>query len=737
MIRRNTARLLALGLFLSLLVALPGRARADGELDPSFATEGVLRADLGDPADAVGDVAIAPGGRIIVLGDVSGIAGRDLVLAAFTPAGVPVASFGENGRVVADFGGDERADALAIDANGSIVAVGTRTKDGVAELVLLRYDADGKLDQSFNGNGRRVLSFTDGAQNASGGVAFDLVGRIVVGGTRTGAAGSVFAVARLLPSGALDTTFNASGKRFVDFGVENRTNAFGAAVAVQDDGKIVIAGTRVGAGGTDFAVARLLADGSFDASFDGTGKTAIDFGGLDTASAVALRPAGGIAIAGVRETTGGDDVAVVVLRDDGQEDPSFKGNGKATTDLGADDAARAIVAQPDGKLVAVGERMGPNGRDFAVVRYNVDGSLDAALDEDGKLRVDLASGSEDAGAGVALQADGRIVVAGTSAIGNERDLGIVRLLSPSGVSAGVLEIPANGTHQSGVGLISGWLCSAPSVSVRLDGGPLIDTSYGTGRADTQGACGDSNNGFGLLFNWGLLGDGPHVIRAFAGGTQFARAVFHVQTLGTPFLRGASGKYTLPGFPNAGGSVDVTWAEALQRFVISGRVAGTSAAGAPRTMVANAVTTAVPPATSAAVAGVLENPVPGSFQSGVGLISGWICNASSVLVRIDNRPPVRAAYGTNRSDTQGVCGDSNNGFGLLFNWGLLGDGPHTIDVRADGMPIGTATFTVTTLGTSFLRGAAGSYTLPDFPAAGSSVDVSWDEGQQGFVIVGRD
>jgi hypothetical protein len=271
------------------------------------------------------------------------------------------------------------------------------------------------------------------------------------------------------------------------------------------------------------------------------------------------------------------------------------------------------------------------------------------------------------------------------------------------------------------------------VSVRIDGQPLIQTSYGTGRADTQGVCGDANNGFGLLFNWGLLGDGPHVIRAFAGGTQFARAVFHVQTLGTPFLRGASGTFTLPGFPNAGNSVDVAWAEALQRFVISRRAATTSSAAGSHAM----ATTEVPPATSAAVAGMLENPVPGSFQSGVGVVSGWVCNASSVLVRIDNRPPVRAAYGTNRSDTQGVCGDTNNGFGLLFNWGLLGDGPHTIEVRADGMPIGTATFTVTTLGTSFLRGAQGSYTLPDFPAAGSSVDVAWDEGQQGLVIVGRD
>jgi uncharacterized delta-60 repeat protein len=419
-----------------------------------------------------------------------------------------------------------------------------------------------------------------------------------------------------------------------------------------------------------------------------------------------------------------------VLREDGQADTGFKGNGKATTDFGADEAAYAIAAQPDGKIVAVGERAAPTGLDFAVARYLPDGSLDSTLDGDGKLRVELTSG-EDVATGVALQNDGRVVVAGTTSAGGTSDLGVTRLLSTSSLPQGVLEIPAPGSHQSGIGLISGWLCSAPSVSVRIDGQPLATTAYGTTRADTRQICGDTDNGFGLLFNWALLGDGPHVIRAFADGRQFASAVFDVQTLGTQFLRGASGTFTLPGFPQQASAVDLEWAEGLQRFVIRKLTGGTSAA------------TAAPPAASeqravnATGGGMLENPGPGSFQSGIGLISGWICNAGNVQIRIDNRPPVSAAYGTNRADTQSVCGDTNNGFGLLFNWALLGDGPHSIEVRADGVLVGTASFSVTTLGTAFLRGASGWYTLGDFPENGRSVDVSWDEGQQGFVIVGVD
>ena len=712
-------------LTLAILAFSLGSAFADGEPDMSFATDGIAVADLGSRVDQVAGVQVAPGGRIVVAGDTQTDTSRDLVVAAFTAVGAPDVTFAGTGRVLADFGGDETASALAIDRDGSIVAVGTRSKDGLLEVVLVRYRANGTLDSSFNGNGRRVLSFTDGADNLGQSVAFDLAGRIVVAGTRTTATGSVFAVARLLPDGSLDTTFNNSGKRFIDFGLTNGTNAFGQAVAVQDDGKIVIAGTRVGAKGSDFALARLNPDGTFDLGFDSSGKTSIDFGATDEIHALAIAPDGRIAVAGTRANTGGSDFAVAVLRSDGQADTDFKGNGKATTDFGADEVARAIVVQADGRIVVAGQRQGTTGNDFAVARYDMDGSLDPTLDGDGKVRVDLRGDSADSASGVALQADGKIVVAGNTTAQNDVDLGIVRLSSNPGTPVGVLENPSPGSRESGIGVISGWLCAAPSVGVRIDGQPLVTTAYGTTRGDTKAACGDTNNGFGLLFNWSLLGDGPHVIRGFAQGKQFATAVFDVQTLGTTFLHDASGTFTINGFPNAASSIDLTWAEPLQGFVIKRFAAVKAAAVPPQTPIT---------AAGGAIPGVLENPAPDSFQSGIGLISGWTCAASAVQIRIDNRPAVAAAYGTSRGDTLGVCGDTNNGFGLLFNWSLLGDGAHTIEARADGRLIGTASFTVTKLGATFLSGASGKYTLPDFPQGGRSVDVEWAEGQQKFVIV---
>lgn len=100
---------------------------------------------------------------------------------------------------------------------------------------------------------------------------------------------------------------------------------------------------------------------------------------------------------------------------------------------------------------------------------------------------------------------------------------------------------------------------------------------------------------------------------------------------------------------------------------------------------------------------------------------------------DDAATFQAAYGTSREDTRSVCGDANNGFGLLFNWNLLGSGTHTVHALADGIEFGRATFTVTTLGTDFLRGAGGRHRLLDFPQAGTDVIVRWQESTQNFVI----
>ncbi len=130
-------------------------------------------------------------------------------------------------------------------------------------------------------------------------------------------------------------------------------------------------------------------------------------------------------------------------------------------------------------------------------------------------------------------------------------------------------------------------------------------------------------------------------------------------------------------------------------------------------------------------GQLENPQPNSWVSGLGIITGWICSASSLTLNIDGVVhPI--PYGSSRIDTIPACGDENNGFGFPINWNVLGDGPHTIIVFADNIEAGRATVTVTTLGQEFLTGAEGTFTLK---FSGMDVVIEWVESLQNFLITG--
>lgn len=141
-----------------------------------------------------------------------------------------------------------------------------------------------------------------------------------------------------------------------------------------------------------------------------------------------------------------------------------------------------------------------------------------------------------------------------------------------------------------------------------------------------------------------------------------------------------------------------------------------------------------------IVGTLENPAPDSYQSGIGVISGWLCEPGQVEITITDprdgwTTTQKAAHGTSRGDTQGVCGDTDNGFGLTFNWNLLGDGEYEVVATVDGVEFGRAVATVTTLGVETLRGADGQgYVLYGFSRHGLTVEIEWSEALQNFVIV---
>ena len=138
----------------------------------------------------------------------------------------------------------------------------------------------------------------------------------------------------------------------------------------------------------------------------------------------------------------------------------------------------------------------------------------------------------------------------------------------------------------------------------------------------------------------------------------------------------------------------------------------------------------------AATSALEIPQPDSTQSGIGVVSGWHCNAGKIEVAFDGGPRILAAYGTTREDTRGVCGDANNGFSLLWAYGLLGAGPHQVVAYADGVEFGRSTFIVSDLANKgFLEGKTSQARVYGFPAPEHDIVLRWEEANQNYVIVG--
>ena len=133
-------------------------------------------------------------------------------------------------------------------------------------------------------------------------------------------------------------------------------------------------------------------------------------------------------------------------------------------------------------------------------------------------------------------------------------------------------------------------------------------------------------------------------------------------------------------------------------------------------------------------GALENPSQGSNTSGIYMFSGWACDAELIEIVINGGSGLKAAYGTSRGDTRGICGDSDNGFGLLFNMANLGTGQHTALAFADGLEIGRSTFSVKTMTSGeFLGGAEAETVVKNFPSSGQEAVLTWVESAQNFLI----
>jgi len=330
------------------------------------------------------------------------------------------ATFGTGGKVITDIGVFERPADIATQADGKIVVAATRPGEAAgsnSNMALIRYNVDGSLDAGFGTNGVVFIDF-NGQEDGASAVAIQADGKIVIAGDSAvlNQAGQ-FAVARVNADGSLDGSFGTGGVVLTPFG-----NAFHVAdITIQQDGRIVVAGSASSTGLLDIALLRYNTDGSLDLSFGSGGKVTTDFGGQEEATGVALQADGRIVVSGTvlpSLTSFNFDFAVVRYNVDGSLDSSFGTNGSVITDIagGIDQAGAGVVVQSDGKIVVGGTTntlVPAVSQNLALVRYNADGSLDAAFGTNGIAVVDF-NGTFETGTSLARQADDKIVLGGTA-----------------------------------------------------------------------------------------------------------------------------------------------------------------------------------------------------------------------------------------------------------------------------------------------------------------------------------
>ena len=440
----------------------PGAA---GDLDLSFGVQGRNLVTIStNPVIAIHnnttDIVVQPDGKILVSGyayfGVSPTSGDDFVVLRFNPDGSRDASFANNGIFLYDFqGGSDELRGIALQPDGKIVAAGevqfnpTQPNPNTA-FAVIRLNPNGTFDSTFGTNGLVITDFLASLDQATE-VAIQPDGKILASGwstrSNTNVAGAYdFALARYNPNGTLDASFGTNGVVFTDF---LGSNDLAQTSVLQPDGKIVLAGWVYvnNVSQYDFGLARYNPDGTLDATFGAGGKVVTPIGNnlSELVRGMSLAPDGKLVVAGdlynptSGNVQGNSDLVAVRYNSNGSLDATFDGDGKfifARTLGDRNESGGDVVVQPDGKILLTGSshlrpESVPGGTvshtEMLTIRLNVNGSLDQSFGANGIVETDFGivtpppdqrPRTGDSGEAIALQPDGKIVVAGEAFLGN-------------------------------------------------------------------------------------------------------------------------------------------------------------------------------------------------------------------------------------------------------------------------------------------------------------------------------
>ncbi len=419
----------------------------DGDLDPTFGTDGKVLTDFDHSTDIANAVVVQADGKLVVVGTTyqdNDFSDEDFAVARYNPDGTLDKTFGVGGKVQTDFPGLAAvASSVVVQPDGKIVVAGGAFPlfTFAGDFKVARYNSNGSLDTSFGDGGIVTTTFPEGSYAFD--VALQADGKIIAAGTvfvdfnPGDSSNTDFALARYNLDGTPDATFGNGGQVSTDFlGLED--DAF--SVLIQPDGKIVAVGSANDpATFYDFAAVRYLSNGTLDTTFGMAGKVHTDFGdqNFDRARSAALQPDGRIVAAGfaISQNGGVQNFAVARYDSNGVLDTSFGTDGMTQIDFGSCcQSANKVLLQSNNEIVVVGY---PNSEssdsDFLLARLTSDGSLDPSFGAGGKVRTsfgDLNGGAN----GAVLQPDGKIVAVGFQATGLElfADFALARYLNGEG-----------------------------------------------------------------------------------------------------------------------------------------------------------------------------------------------------------------------------------------------------------------------------------------------------------------
>ncbi|GAB6139596.1 hypothetical protein JCM14076_03250 [Methylosoma difficile] len=389
---------------------------------PRFISTQKVTTAIGKTEDHGAAVALQTDGKIVVAGYSNQAdffsTQYDFAVVRYNANGSLDSSFSGDGKVTTDSGflGDDSATEVVIQSDGKILVVGTGNPSASysKDIFLVRYNSNGSLDTSFSGDGK-VTTDLGSVFDYGGAIHLQTDGKILVAGQDSA---NDFALLRYNSDGSLDTRFSGDGKTTTDIFFSDNA----ASVTVQNDGKILVAGS---SSVWYFSLIRYNADGTLDTSFseDGIVTTRLS-NSYSSGNSVALQADGKILMAGstTDEVTGNSRFGIVRYNPNGTLDTSFSDDGMVTTAFGAalNSIGNSIAIQADGKILVGGFIYRANSNfgfteyaDFALARYNSDGSLDTSFGGDGKITTSISL-DFDYGYSLAVQADGKIILAGTT-----------------------------------------------------------------------------------------------------------------------------------------------------------------------------------------------------------------------------------------------------------------------------------------------------------------------------------